>query len=354
MFSSTCFACDASSSPLSRSVSALCSRSGARARATTSAASPLDPGVERRRPRIRRAHLAGLAHTGRNRDHGRPELRTGHEEIGRALSARGRATAGERNGRHGHRHRTPGRGAATTQRHGAKCVRPIRSGLPVPARAPPRRPWWGCQRVADMADTGRNRRRGRRKLSPGVHRTRVGFDRVPKALRASCRSALLSVLLTLASREVWSVCHGCAVRRPGVIRSAMYPSDRRGSRCASPSGSRDLCALAAAAGGSPRPDRALRRAVGVLGSAGRGWRDAAAVLGGGVVRSIDAGCWPAPLAYTTRGVLPVLHHLRRPRRSVSLTPARFDPSSVGMLKTGRHDVIRLIGRRMLRSRRRVG
>ena len=122
----------------------------------------------------------------------------------------------------------------------------------------------------------------------------------PKALRAACRSTLLGVRLTSASREVWSVCHGCAVRRPGLIQSSTYPSDRRGLRCASLSGSRDLCAAAAAAWGCPRPDRALRGAVGVLGLAGREWCDVAAVLGGGVVRSIDAGYWPAPLASRTR------------------------------------------------------
>jgi hypothetical protein len=147
-----------------------------------------------------------------------------------------------------------------------------------------------------------------------------------------------------------------------------------------------------------RPDHRFLRAADVLGPTGRQWLDVAPVLVGAVVVLIGGDLWPVPLAWCAASVLFVLTDVlfarvqrerdsgialilerreglfialiqrerkrllaqrtrarlvdefedelrlvRRPRRSVSVAPARFESSVLGPLKTEVHGVIGLLG-----------
>jgi len=57
-----------------------------------------------------------------------------------------------------------------------------------------------------------------------------------------CRLTFRGVRSISASREVWSVIHGCAVKRPGFIQVASYPPHRPGTTGQSLTGSGGPCA----------------------------------------------------------------------------------------------------------------
>jgi hypothetical protein len=110
--------------------------------------------------------------------------------------------------------------------------------------------------------------------------------------------------LALASREVWSVFHRCAVRRPGFIRSSLRPAGRRGRwvRECLPGPRGRVCRRERVAGisvwitrccGAAEPVAYTRRQSGGV----------AVVLARRVIASAEADRWAVPLVYGSASVM---------------------------------------------------